>query len=500
MRPGRNEPALRHDDRRTARELRREHREGGRSREERDGDVVARAPHVPHQRRHHARVELATLLEVQQRDARPGDGRAVVIEVGKVLEEMRLRARARAGPRRDSPSDAAIRPRRGCRSRAGSASRARPPRGPSAGRRRLGSRRVKRKDAAPPRHAVVMAGGAGERFWPRSRRARPKPLMRVAGQDDPARCRSRPRTALRGRGSRVDRLYPRERAAMRRASGLPASRILVEPRGRNTAMAVGWAAAHIEALEPGSVVAVLAADHVVPDSAAFAKALRRAAAAAARRRAGHARRPADAARDRLRLHPARPRGRSRAPRRAPREAVSRETGRGAGPAHAARGRPSVERRHLRMARRGRAGRDRATRAGTRARARTAAQSRAKRAVVRAYALAPSLPIDVAVLERSDRVWTLPVRFHWNDVGTWASFALEVGVGPKTSRAVGGDAVFVDAEGNLVWPAGRTIALLGVEGLAVIDSGDALLVARLDRSGDVRRVVAALRERARDDLL
>ena len=59
--------------------------------------------------------------------------------------------------------------------------------------------------------------------------------------------------------------------------------------------------------------------------------------------------------------------------------------------------------------------------------------------------------------------------------------------------VGGDALLDDAGGNLVWGHERLIALLGVEGLAVIDTPDALLVARLERSGDVRRIVAQLRK-------
>jgi len=58
----------------------------------------------------------------------------------------------------------------------------------------------------------------------------------------------------------------------------------------------------------------------------------------------------------------------------------------------------------------------------------------------------------------------------------------------------------DAAGNLIWGHDRLIALLGVEGLAVVDTGDALLVARLDRSGDVRALLQQLRARGRHDLL
>ena len=103
------------------------------------------------------------------------------------------------------------------------------------------------------------------------------------------------------------------------------------------------------------------------------------------------------------------------------------------------------------------------------------------------------------MERSARVWTRPVSWRWSDVGTWASLAEELGVAPGRSRAVEGDLAFDEPGGNLVWSRGRAVALLGVENLAVIDTDDALLVARLDRAGEVRRVVDALKQNGRMDV-
>ncbi len=120
-------------------------------------------------------------------------------------------------------------------------------------------------------------------------------------------------------------------------------------------------------------------------------------------------------------------------------------------------------------------------------------------LARSYRRAPSLPIDIAVMERSPRVWTRPVAWRWSDVGTWGSLAEELGVRPGDSRVVEGDLAFDDPGGNLVWSQGRTVALLGVEDLAVIDTEDALLVARLDRSAEVRRVVDALKQSGRMDV-
>jgi mannose-1-phosphate guanylyltransferase len=351
-------------------------------------------------------------------------------------------------------------------------------------------------------HALVIAGGAGERFWPKSRRAHPKPLLRVLGGS----------TLLEAALDRARRFAGDERtwlvctrenaAALCAAAGLPSERVLVEPRGRNTALALGWAAAHLAAIDPDAVLACLPADHVIPDARALVAALRRAARAA----------DASGALVTLGIQPTRP-----------------ETGYGwievGAPAGA---------RHpgLRRVRRFREKPDaararRMLRAGGhlwnagifvwRADALLAEIDRyapalgralagwrrrpTPAALERAYRRAHALPIDVAVLEKSDRVWTLPVAFRWSDVGSWASLAEELGVQRGRSHAIEGEALAIDAAGNLVWsPRGRLVALLGVEQLAVIDAGDALLVARLDRSGDVRRVVAALRERGRRDLL
>jgi mannose-1-phosphate guanylyltransferase len=126
--------------------------------------------------------------------------------------------------------------------------------------------------------------------------------------------------------------------------------------------------------------------------------------------------------------------------------------------------------------------------------------RAVAALERAYQRAPSLSIDRAVLERSRRVLCLPVSFSWSDVGTWQRLAESLGANGSRSAGVEGEVVLCDAPGNLVWGRGRPLALLGVEGLAVIDAGDAVLVARLERSDELRRIVTELRGRGLRDLV
>jgi mannose-1-phosphate guanylyltransferase/mannose-6-phosphate isomerase len=352
-------------------------------------------------------------------------------------------------------------------------------------------------------HAVILAGGAGERFWPASRRRRPKPVLEVvAGRSLLAATVARARRFADP--GRIWIVCGREHArAVREAAGVPARQLLVEPSRRNTAMAIGWVAQRIEAADPGAVLAVLPADHHIPDAAAFAAAIRRAARAA--RGAGWL--------VTLGVTPTRP-----------------DTGYG----YIQTGSPLAgAHRGLRRVRRFVEKPDHATavrflrrggylwNAGIfvfRARAildeiescaprlhralaplRGSPRRAGGHALARAYRLAPSRSIDEAVMERSRRVLTLPVRFRWSDVGTWASLAEELGVRPGRSRVIAGELAYDQPGGNLVWGRERPIALLGVAGLAVIDTPDALLVARLESSPGVRRVVAALKAEGRADV-
>jgi len=352
-------------------------------------------------------------------------------------------------------------------------------------------------------HAVVLAGGAGERFWPASRQKRPKPFLEVIDGKSLLDV-TLERTRRFADADCVWVVCGAEHArAIRAATGLAADRVLVEPRRRNTAMAVGFAAERIRRVDPDAVLAVLPADHHIPDARAFAAAMKTAAAAAAR----------DEVLVTLGVVPTRPDtgygyiqpGESVGPPRSGLRRVKRFIEK----PDAARARrllrqggtlwnagifvwtaraileeieacaPDVH-RALRPIREG--------------------PRRTSRALLeRVYRRAPSHPIDVAVLERSQRVWTLPVRFAWSDVGTWESLAVELGVRPGRSRVVSGDTVIDDPGGNLVWAGERPVVLLGVEGVAVVDTDDALLVVKLEASAKVRAAVAELKKRGRSDV-
>lgn len=369
----------------------------------------------------------------------------------------------------------------------------------------------------PPLHAVVLAGGAGERFWPASRTEHPKPLLRVVGGRSLLDA-----TLLRAhRFARNDRVWVvcgKEHAAeLRRASGLPASRVLVEPERRNTAMAAAWISQRIVAEDPDAVMAVLPADHHIPDARAFARDIRKAARAAHR------------ARVLVTL--------GVTPTRADTGYGYIEVGKRAGANFAGlhEVKRFVEKPDTARARRYLRGGKHLWNAGVfvwsgqtlldeievcepalhaaLAPLRKAPKGRNRKAVEAAYREAPSLPIDVAVMEKSRRVWTLPVDFAWSDVGTWASLAEELGVGAPSAgsgvrkssaaqgsnRVIAGEVLLEDSRSNLVWGGKRLVALLGVEDLAVVDTEDVIFVTKLGAGSDVRRLVTAVRKRGRSDL-
>jgi mannose-1-phosphate guanylyltransferase len=360
--------------------------------------------------------------------------------------------------------------------------------------------------------AVILAGGSGTRFWPLSRTARPKPLLKAGGRgsllaEAVARARrfAGPRDVLLVCGAQ-------HAPAMRREAGLPADRVLVEPASRNTAPAIALAAARIAAEDPDAVMAVLSADHRIPDAAAFAASIRRAASAAA-----------TGALVTLGVTPTRPETgygyiRLGRPAPAPFRGLHRVARFVEKPDRARAKRylehggflwnagifvwtarsilAEIERCAPALA----SALAPVRRAAERVRGPAERARGLAAALARSWPKVPSQPIDTAVLERSRNVWCLPVSWRWSDVGTWRSLAEELGVDGATSLALEGQALYFDAPGNLVRAHDRPIVLLGVEGLAVIDAGDALLVADLERSGAVKDVVARLQKDGYRDLL
>src|SRR5919201_1109488 len=122
-------------------------------------------------------------------------------------------------------------------------------------------------------HAMIMAGGGGTRFWPRSRKRRPKQFLTLTGE----------RSLLQQALDRIEAQVPPERSwvitagihqeeAARQLPSLPGDRVIGEPCGRDTAACIGLGAALIARQDPSAVMLVMPADHVIEPVQEFRRA------------------------------------------------------------------------------------------------------------------------------------------------------------------------------------------------------------------------------------
>ena len=339
---------------------------------------------------------------------------------------------------------------------------------------------------------MILAGGRGERFWPLSRRARPKPLLALGTRDSLLRETIRRARSVAPAGSIQVVAGPMLSAALRReVRGLGTAPVLVEPAARNTGPAALLAAREIGARDPRSEILILPSDHRVTGLREFKQAV-----ATAR---GLARRGFLVT---FGITPEGPspdfgyivRGKRIGPSayrvgrfvEKPRPQVARRLITREGAVwnsgmfvwradvfleEAAQCEPSF-RRWLEVAGMGK---------------------RISPAARRAFTGLPSIPVDRAVLERSRRVAVVTGRFGWSDLGSWSS------LGPILRSQAGGNLSWGDlatpgSRNNLaVHPGGLTV-LSGVRDLLVVGAGDVTLVCPRSHAGKIREILMHL-ERA-----
>jgi mannose-1-phosphate guanylyltransferase/mannose-6-phosphate isomerase len=104
-----------------------------------------------------------------------------------------------------------------------------------------------------------------------------------------------------------------------------------------------------------------------------------------------------------------------------------------------------------------------------------------------FSSSPSVSIDVAVMEKATRVLTIPCPCGWSDLGSWEA-VFEFRGGRPGADVVEGDGASEGGSGNLVLGGGRPVRVVGLSGVAVVESPDGLLVMRLGASDDLRRAV------------
>lgn len=356
-----------------------------------------------------------------------------------------------------------------------------------------------------PLFAVVMAGGAGTRFWPLSRRSRPKQLLPFA----------QGRSLLAATVERLSPLAAPERifvvtsldvaeAVRAELPQLPGENVLAEPEGRDTAACVGWTAWRLARKAPGAVMVVVPADHLIPDGTALRSALA-AAAAAAFARGGLVT---------LALRPTRPEtgfgylevgdlvGTAgahsvRAVRRFV-EKPDRQTaesflaagnfrwnsGMFAWTVHAI---VDAFRTHLPSLA---AGLDDMMSA-------TDALGEAE-ALRRHYPGLQKVSVDFGVMEKATPVWAVEVDFAWSDVGSWIGLAEAL---PASAEGVSlGDVLAVDCERTVLVSDGPLVAAVGVRDVVVVATRDAVLVVSKDDVQRVKELVETLRAKGRTEIL
>jgi mannose-1-phosphate guanylyltransferase/mannose-6-phosphate isomerase len=114
------------------------------------------------------------------------------------------------------------------------------------------------------------------------------------------------------------------------------------------------------------------------------------------------------------------------------------------------------------------------------------------AVVRHFAVMPSISIDYGVLERSDRVCLIPCDFGWNDVGSWHAVH-EIAAKDEDGNALQGNVIAIGCKNSLIRSEKRLVAAIGIEDLCVVETADAILISRSDQTQRVREVVDVLDE-------
>ena len=347
---------------------------------------------------------------------------------------------------------------------------------------------------------VILCGGTGTRLWPASRESMPKQFARLVDAQASTFQASLARvndSVVFGRAAVIASAEARFIVAEQRDQvGVPAD-ILLEPQGRDSAAAVAVAAVHAAARDPQAVVLIMAADHVVPDAPAFVAAVAKAAAGA---RAGYTMT--------LGIEPTRPAtdyGYIRRGEALPEAPGAQRVARFVEKPDAAGAQALIAegalwnsgyflfRADVMLAE-----------LDAHAPAVLAAAKVAYEAAVTdldfvrldtdAFARAPKISIDYAVMERTERAGVLPVSFAWSDVGTWDA-VWQVLEHDDQGNAARGRVALIETTDSLVHSEGGGLtAVVGLSDVVVVSTPDAVLVASKARSGQVKELVNALRAR------
>ncbi len=356
-------------------------------------------------------------------------------------------------------------------------------------------------------YPVILAGGSGTRFWPRSRRRLAKQVLVLDGKQ----------TMIQKTVARLLPLGPKtafwiitnefvSEEIRRQLPGIPAKQIVVEPEPRNTAPAIGLAAFLLEKLDPQAIIGMFPADHVITGEKKFHKVLRRAIAIAAKGEnivvmGIHPTRAENGygyleTGDKIDSEMFQVKRFTEKPSQQKAEEFmaagnycwnsgmfvwSARTLCNALREHFSESAPYLEEI-----------------------ARTWGTKEFKKKFARLYPKCENISIDYAVLEprsakgeHSSNIFCLRADFGWNDLGSWAALYEHHAIQQKEDgrNVVDGKGFYaLDASGNYIYAPKKFVAAVGVHDLVVVETEDAILVTTREHSQDAGKIVKYLHEK------
>lgn len=362
---------------------------------------------------------------------------------------------------------------------------------------------------------IILAGGSGTRFWPRSRKARAKQVLALDGERTMIQCT-------------VDRLQPLadpsdvwiitndllSKTICGQLDCVPESQVLREPAARNTAPAAGLAAFLIERTAPDAVLGMFPSDHTIANKPAFLAVIQKAIAIAA---AGEnivvlgvtPTRP-ETGYGYIETGEPAPNGSLRVRRFTEKPNLQRaEQFLTAGNYHwnsgmflwSARTLANAVREHLPE-----------TAPHLEAIAAAFGTPQFERIFAGRYPQCENISVDYAIMEprsakgeHQSNLYCLPADFGWNDLGSWAALyehqlACNNGTDPDKNVTESSGCVAVDAHSNYVYSPKKFVSLVGVDNLVVVETDDAILITARNRSQDVGKLVKLLHDKGRKDLV
>lgn len=355
-------------------------------------------------------------------------------------------------------------------------------------------------------YGVILAGGTGERFWPLSRREKPKQFLPLFGERTMLQLTM---DKLKGLIDAKDVFVVTDKAyedlVVAQLPGLPPENMICEPCGRDTAAAVGLAAEHIAYRDPQGVMTVLPADHYIADVEEFRRVLK----------AGM-----EVAREgewvlTIGIRPSRP-----------------ETGYG----YIQQGEQREERQSTpvfkAVAFHEKPDLNRALKylesgnylwnsgmfiwrvdlirnliarflpqldAGLAQIAASIDSAEEEQVTATVYQDLPRISVDYGIMEKCDEVLVIPATFGWDDVGSWTALG-RYGKADQQGNILKARGVFLDTHDCLLYAPNRVVATLGVKDLLIVDDGDSLLICQKDRDQEIKKVVEALRQAGHDEVI